>query len=146
MSEIIDRNKYLDFEGLKKYDELIKGYIALGNESFASASDVSSLKIDVDALKSIDHNAYIAADTELENSLKVYVNDKVDSKQNVISDLETIRSGAAAGTTALQEVPEEYITENELSEKKYATESQVEDLIDSAVITASNDDIDELFK
>lgn len=146
MSETIDRNKYLDFEGLKKYDELIKGYIALGNESFASASDVSSLKIDVDALKSIDHNAYIAADTELENSLKVYVNDKVDLKQNVISDLETIRSGAAAGTTALQEVPEEYITENELSEKKYATESQVEDLIDSAVITASNDDIDELFK
>ena len=146
MSETIDRNKYLDFEGLKKYDELIKGYIALGNESFASASDVSSLKIDVDALKSIDHNAYKAADTELENSLKVYVNDKVDSKQNVISDLETIRSGAAAGTTALQEVPEEYITENELSEKKYATESQVEDLIDSAVITASNDDIDELFK
>jgi hypothetical protein len=146
MSETIDRNKYLDFEGLKKYDELIKGYIALGNESFASASDVSSLKIDVDALKSIDHNAYIAADTELENSLKVYVNDKVDLKQNVISDLETIRSGASAGATALQEVPEEYITENELSEKKYATESQVEDLIDSAVITASNDDIDELFK
>ena len=146
MSEIIDRNKYLDFEGLKKYDELIKGYIALGNESFASASDVSSLKIDVDALKGIDHNAYITADTELENSLKVYVDGKMDSKQNVISDLETIRSGASAGATALQEVPEEYITENELSEKKYATESQVEDLIDSAVITASNDDIDELFK
>jgi hypothetical protein len=146
MSETIDRNKYLDFEGLKKYDELIKGYIALGNESFASASDVSSLKIDVDALKSIDHNAYIAADTELENSLKVYVDDKMDSKQNVISDLQTIIDGAAAGATALQEVPEEYITENELSEKKYATESQVENLIDSAVITASNDDIDELFK
>jgi hypothetical protein len=146
MSETIDRNKYLDFEGLKKYDELIKGYIALGNESFASASDVSSLKIDVDALKSIDHNAYIAADTELENSLKGYVDDKMDSKQNVISDLETIRSGAASGATALQEVPEEYITENELSEKKYATESHVENLIDSAVITASNDEIDELFK
>ena len=103
MSETIDRNKYLDFEGLKKYDELIKGYIALGNESFASASDVSSLKIDVDALKSIDHNAYKAADTELENSLKVYVDNKMDSKQNVISDLQTIIDGAAAGATALQE-------------------------------------------
>jgi hypothetical protein len=146
MSETIDVNKYLDFEGLKKYDELIKGYIALGNESFASASDVSSLKMDVDALKDIDHNAYITADTELENSLKGYVDDKMDSKQNVISDLENIRSGAAAGKTALQEVPEEYITENELSEKKYATESHVENLIDSAVITASNDEIDELFK
>jgi hypothetical protein len=144
MSETIDVNKYLDFEGLKKYDELIKGYIDVGNESLSR--DVSSLKIDVDALKGIDHNAYITADTELENSLKWYVDDKMDSKQNVISDLETIRSGAYSGATALQEVPEEYITENELSEKKYATESQVEDLIDSAVITASNDDIDELFK
>jgi hypothetical protein len=144
MSETIDVNKYLDFEGLKKYDELIKGYIDVGNESLSR--DVSSLKIDVDALKGIDHNAYITADTELENSLKWYVDDKMDSKQNVISDLETIRSGAASGATALQEVPEEYITENELSEKKYATESHVENLIDSAVITASNDEIDELFK
>lgn len=144
MSETIDVNKYLDFEGLKKYDELIKGYIAVGNESLSR--DVSSLKIDVDALKGIDHNAYITADTELENSLKGYVDDKMDSKQNVISDLETIRSGADLGATALQEVPEEYITENELSEKKYTTESQVENLIDSAVITASNDEIDELFK
>ena len=144
MSETIDVNKYLDFEGLKKYDELIKGYIDVGNESLSR--DVSSLKIDVDALKGIDHNAYITADLELENSLKGYVDDKMYSKQNVISDLETIRSGAASGATALQEVPEEYITENELSEKKYATESQVENLIDSAVITASNDDIDELFK
>lgn len=144
MSETINKNKYLDLEGLKKYDELIKGYISFGNESLSR--DVSSLKIDVDALKGIDHNAYIAADSELENSLKGYVDDKMYSKQNVISDLETIRSGAASGATALQEVPEEYITENELSEKKYATESQVENLIDSAVITASNDDIDELFK
>ncbi len=146
MSETINKNKYLDLEGLKKYDELIKGYIAVGNESFASASDVSSLKIDVDALKDIDYNAYITADTELENSLKGYVDDKMDLKQDAISDLENIRSGAAAGKTALQEVPEEYITEDELSEKKYATESQVENLIDNAVITASNDEIDELFK
>ena len=49
----MDKNKYLDFDGLKKYDELIKGYIAFGNKSFASASDVSSLKIDVDYLKGI---------------------------------------------------------------------------------------------
>ena len=144
MSETINKNKYLDLEGLKKYDELIKGYISFGNESLSR--DVSSLKIDVDALKDIDHNAYITADTELENSLKGYVDDKMNYKQDAISDLETIRSGAAAGKTALQEVPEEYITESELSEKKYATESQVENLIDSAVITASNDDIDELFK
>lgn len=34
----------------------------------------------------------------------------MESKQDVISDLETIRSGAALGATALQSVPEEYVT------------------------------------
>lgn len=48
----------------------------------------------------------------------------ITGKQDVINDLETIRSGAALGTTALQEVPEEYITETELEEKGYLTEHQ----------------------
>ena len=38
----------------------------------------------------------------------------VDSKQNAISDLDTIRANAAKGATALQEVPAEYVTETEL--------------------------------
>lgn len=44
-------------------------------------------------------------------------------KQNNISDLDTIRSGAAAGATALQSVPAEYVTETELngSLANYAT-------------------------
>ena len=36
MSEII-KNKYLDFGGLKKYDELIKGLIVAGNKELADA-------------------------------------------------------------------------------------------------------------
>ena len=135
MSETINKNKYLDLEGLKKYDELIKGYIDVGNESLSR--DVSSLKIDVDALKGIDHNAYIKADLELENSLKGYVDDKMNYKQDAISDLETIRSGAAAGATALQEVPDGYVTETELTGKGYLTADDFG--------FATNDDIDALF-
>lgn len=60
---------------------------------------------------------------------------QVNEKQDIISDLETIRSGAAKGATALQEVPEEYITT-----------TQVETLIGETVITASNNDIDGIFK
>ena len=37
MSEIINKNKYLDFEGLKKYDVLIKGLIASGDTELANA-------------------------------------------------------------------------------------------------------------
>lgn len=46
-------------------------------------------------------------------------------KQDVISDLATIRSGASKGATALQSIPSEYVTENELNAKGYATTSQV---------------------
>ena len=50
---------------------------------------------------------------------------KVSSKQDIISDLATIRSGASLGATALQSVPAEYITETELTAKGYATTSQL---------------------
>lgn len=45
----------------------------------------------------------------------------LDSKQNIISDLTTIKQGAALGATALQSVPSEYVTETELVNKGYAT-------------------------
>ena len=45
MSEIINKNKYLDFEGLKKYDLLIKGLIKSGNEELAAAISALDTKI-----------------------------------------------------------------------------------------------------
>lgn len=37
----------------------------------------------------------------------------ISSKQDIISDLETIRSGAAAGATALQAIPDGYVKETD---------------------------------
>lgn len=51
---------------------------------------------------------------------------KLSQKQDVINDLEAIRSGASKGTTALQRVPSEYVTESELQGKGYATTAQVD--------------------
>lgn len=146
MDEINNKKKFLDINGLKRYDEHIKSYIELGNSTLASASELSSIKSDVDILKAIDHDAYITADLNLELSIKGYVDGKIEEKQDIISDLADIRSGAAAGATALQEVPEEYITEAELANKEYATTSDVETLIDDVVAVVSDEDIDELFK
>jgi hypothetical protein len=39
----------------------------------------------------------------------------VGKKQDTISDLETIRSGASKGATALQEVPDNYATKESLN-------------------------------
>lgn len=50
---------------------------------------------------------------------------QLNNKQDVITDLDTIRQGAAKGATALQSVPSEYVTETELSSKNFATVSQV---------------------
>ena len=46
MSEvIINKNKYLDFGGLSKYDALIKNFIATGNSELASAIAALDAKI-----------------------------------------------------------------------------------------------------
>ena len=54
----------------------------------------------------------------------------VSGKQDKITDLDAIRSGAALGATALQSVPSEYVTESELSAKGYATTSALNDKVD----------------
>jgi hypothetical protein len=57
---------------------------------------------------------------------KGQVDEKLATKQDAISDLESIRDGASKGATALQSVPSEYVTETELQDKGYATTAQVD--------------------
>lgn len=51
MSEVINKNKYLDFGGLQKYDALIKSFIASGDKELADAiaaldAKIGSLNVD----------------------------------------------------------------------------------------------------
>ena len=55
----------------------------------------------------------------------------ISGKQNVIEDLDSIRSGAAAGATALQSVPDGYAT------KDYVNET-IAQAINASVITTLN--------
>jgi hypothetical protein len=52
---------------------------------------------------------------------KEYVDNLVGEKQDTILDLETIRTNAAKGATALQSIPAEYVTETELQNKGFLT-------------------------
>lgn len=54
----------------------------------------------------------------------------LEDKQDKITDLDTIRSGAEKGATALQSVPSEYVTESELTNKGYATTSALNNKVD----------------
>lgn len=81
------KKNYLDFDGLKKYDELVKKYISSVNDALSG---------------------------NIDSSLKGYVNDKVDEIKNKISDLDTIRSNAEKGATALQEEDLEFVTDGDI--------------------------------
>lgn len=56
--------------------------------------------------------------------------EELNTKQDGINDLDTIRSGAALGATALQSVPSEYVTDVELNNKGYATMLALSDKVD----------------
>lgn len=60
----------------------------------------------------------------------------LSEKQNIITDLEDIRDGALKGSTALQSIPAEYITETELN--NYHDSSKQDKLIAGENITIEN--------
>ena len=70
-------------------------------------------------------NSYVLA---TQKSIDTLTN-KVNTKQDTISDLTTIRSNAALGATALQSIPEEYVTETELSAVEDSLQSSKQDNI-----------------
>ena len=59
------------------------------------------------------------------NKMVVATENEIAQKQDKILDLEKIREDASKGATALQSVPSEYVTEEELNAKGYATKAQV---------------------
>lgn len=73
------------------------------------------------------------------------INSNLADKQDIISDLETIRSGAAKGATALQEVPEELLDEvSELSDNLSDLSSEVNGISNGLV--NNNESIEQLKK
>jgi hypothetical protein len=97
-------------------------------EGLASTTYVDE-KVAAIKIPSIDN---LATKEETEG-IKTWVNEQgfltehqdITGKQDVIEDIEEIRSNAAIGATALQEVPEEYVTETELLNKGYLTEESL---------------------
>ena len=84
--------------------------------SYTAADENLSTRID-----DLENAGYTTM-TDVENYISTNI--PISSKQDIITDLETIRAGAAKGATALQSVPNEYVTETELNNKGYLTEHQ----------------------
>ena len=66
--------------------------------------------------------------SDLDKPISTATQTALDTKQDSIEDLDSIRSGAALGVTALQSVPAEYITETELNNYHDSTKADINSL------------------
>lgn len=72
MGEVIVKNTYLDFEGLKKYDSLIKNFIASGNGDLANAIAALDAKL---------------GDMDVEGSDSKTVSEKINEIYSALADI-----------------------------------------------------------
>lgn len=87
MSEVINTNKYLDFGGLKKYDELIKQFIANGNGALADAIAALDSKIGAIDVEGSDDKSIAVIVSEIYASIAEIV-EKQDSLDEKDAELE----------------------------------------------------------
>ena len=123
MSEIINKNKYLDFEGLKKYDVLIKGLIASGDTELANAiaaldEKIGSINVDGSDGKNIAETIdgiyssiadIVASQTALEKKdeeLAVQI-------KKISDDLQFITGGDSENDATIGEINAEILRLNE---------------------------------
>ena len=120
-----DLNTAMD-ERVVKLEAIDHEKLALDASATAVAAIVAGAESDFDTLKEVAD--WIASDTQGSAALQTTVSGHTESintingdidaleenKQDVISDLETIRNGAAAGATALQADDLEYATDDDI--------------------------------
>lgn len=114
-NKLLSLNNYDDSElneKLLKLEQNLNSILGEGStEAIENFNEIISFLSGIEDSESLDN---IIAAIELQ----------ISDKQDKINDLQKIREGASKGETALQDIPEEYITEDELENKGYLTEHQ----------------------
>ena len=91
-------------------------------------------------IKSINGTSLLSS-----GNMELATKEELNTKQDVISDLDTIRSGAALGATALQSVPSEYATEQWVNEQGFLKEHQdISNLATKEELSTKQDVINDL--
>ena len=112
-------------EGLSNYDDTTIANAISGLETRLNTLVSGDASTAIESFNEIIAFLEGVQDTQDLAGIIAAIEQQIATKQDKIADLETIRSGAAKGATALQSVPSEYITESELNAKSYATTSQL---------------------
>ena len=131
MSEVILKNKYLDFGGLQKYDELIKALIANGNAELANAiaaldAKIGSLEIEGSDDKTLSEsiaNIYtsISEIVEKQGVLETKDGELLEQINGIIGDLEALPEGVSSVMTLVEIV-------NKLKAIDVAVEKNAQDI------------------
>ena len=110
MSEIINKNKYLDFSGLKKYDELIKGLIAAGHKELADAIAALNAKLGSLEFEGSDDKSFAEVINDIYSSIAdiVAAQDDLGAKDaelegkinSIIGDLESLEGSTLSEIVA----------------------------------------------
>ena len=148
MSEVINKNKYLDLTGLKKYDELIKSYINTGNSALSDAIASLSEKIgsldfegsDDKNLSEVVSEIYSAiADIIVEQESLVANDEELTKQIEIISEsLEYITGSSSDNAASIDEINDKISTiQTELSSITASLNKNSEDI--SAAIQAAAD-------
>lgn len=94
------------------------------------ASDVATLMTDVENLKAIDHEAYVAADTANLNAAKDYVDGKVDNKFDAKGAAATAKAEAIADAEAKYQVKGSYEAEGAAAQALVDAKAYVDGKVD----------------
>lgn len=132
MSEVIIKNKYLDFGGLQKYDALIKGLIASGNKELADAiaaldAKIGSLNVDGSDDKNLTEivdgiYSSIADIVEAQIALEAKDADLAAQIKKVADDLQFVTGGESENEATIGEI------NAQLVELKESVDKVVEDV------------------
>ena len=115
----------------------IRNGAALGATALQSVPDTYALKSEI---KTVNGTSLIG-----NGNIELATKEELNAKQDVINDLETIRSGAAKGATALQAVPDTYATEQWVNEQGFLKEHQdISNLATKDELNAKQDVITDL--
>ena len=126
------------------YPERLNDYIRYSNDVKAYILTDKNTKFKTINGEQILGNGNIEISTDVDLS-NYATKSELATKQDVISDLETIRSGAALGATALQEVPSTYATEQWVNEQGFLKEHQdISNLATKTELATKQDVINDL--
>ena len=126
------------------HPEHLNDYIRYSNDVKAYILTDKNTKFKTINGEQITGNGDITIDTNVDLS-DYATKEELNAKQDVINDLDSIRSGAALGATALQSVPSEYATEQWVNEQGFLKEHQdISNLATKAELSTKQDVISDL--